>query len=286
MSAPLDTHHTDRHIERRLTAQPSQDGDGVKIKRLHDFGGGLDPFLMLDELGSDRPDDYIGGFPPHPHRGIQTLTYVINGGLTHEDHLGHSSTIEAGDAQWMHTGRGIIHSEMPLTDHHGLHAFQLWLSLATRDKMSPATYRDVKAAEMSQLTQEGARLTALGGHWQAISGDAIDGPLDALAGQGAVAHLGLDKGACFTLMSGAPTLLAYVFDGALEIAGENVAAGELVRLTEGDQLSLSSQDGAQALLLAGTPHREPIAHYGPFVMNTEAELQQALRDYRDGSLTD
>ncbi|WP_168012133.1 pirin family protein [Halomonas salinarum] len=286
MSAPLDTHHSDRHIERRLAAQPSQDGDGVKIKRLHDFGGGLDPFLMLDELGSDRPDDYIGGFPPHPHRGIQTLTYVINGGLTHEDHLGHSSTIEAGDAQWMHTGRGIIHSEMPLTDHHGLHAFQLWLSLATRDKMSPATYRDVKAAEMPQLIQEGTRLTALGGHWQASSGDAIVGPLDALAGQGAVAHLSLDEGASFTLMSGAPTLLAYVFDGALEIAGENVAAGELVRLTEGDQLSLSSQDGAQALLLAGTPHREPIAHYGPFVMNTEAELQQALRDYRDGSLTD
>ncbi|WP_136253441.1 pirin family protein [Onishia niordana] len=285
MRAPLDTHHNERHIERRLAAQPSQDGDGVKIKRLHDFGGGLDPFLMLDELGSDRPDDYIGGFPPHPHRGIQTLTYVINGGLTHEDHLGHSSTIEAGDAQWMHTGRGIIHSEMPLTDHHGLHAFQLWLSLAARDKMSPATYRDVKADEMPQLTQAGARLTALGGHWQASSGDAIDGPLDALAGKGAVAHLSLDKGASFALMSSAPTLLAYVFDGALEIAGEHVAAGELVRLTEGDQFSLFSQGRAQALLLAGTPHREPIAHYGPFVMNTEAELQQALRDYRDGSLT-
>ncbi|MDI4637411.1 MULTISPECIES: pirin family protein [Halomonadaceae] len=285
MNATPDTHGSDRCIERRLVAQPSQDGDGVKIKRLHDFGGGLDPFLMLDELGSDRPDDYIGGFPPHPHRGIQTLTYVIHGGLTHEDHLGHSSTIEAGDAQWMHTGRGIIHSEMPLTDHQGLHAFQLWLNLATRDKLSPATYRDVKAAEMPHLTQGGARLTALGGHWQTSNGEAVDGPLEALTGQGAVAHLRLDKGASLTLAADAPTLLAYVFDGALTIAGENVAAGELVRLSEGDSLSLTSPGGAQALLLAGIPHREPIAHYGPFVMNSEAELQQALRDYRDGTLT-
>lgn len=285
MSATHDTQGSDRRIERRLAAQPSQDGDGVKIKRLHDFGGGLDPFLMLDELGSDRPDDYIGGFPPHPHRGIQTLTYVIHGGLTHEDHLGHSSTIEAGDAQWMHTGRGIIHSEMPLTDHQGLHAFQLWLSLASRDKLSPATYRDVKAAEMPHLTQDGARLTALGGHWQTSNGEAIDGPLEALAGQGAVAHLRLDEGASLTLESDAPTLLAYVFDGTVAISGESVSAGELVRLSKGDSLSLASPNGAQALLLAGTPHREPIAHYGPFVMNSEAELQQALRDYRDGTLT-
>lgn len=278
-------HHRDRRITRRLAAQPSQDGDGVKIKRLHDFAGGLDPFLMLDELGSDRPDDYIGGFPPHPHRGIQTLTYVIHGGLTHEDHLGHSSTIEAGDAQWMHTGRGIIHSEMPLTDHQGLHAFQLWLNLATRDKLSPATYRDVKAAEMPCLERPGARLTALGGHWQADDGASVDGPLAALAGQGAVAQLSLGEQASLALVTEAPTLLAYVFDGALAIADETVSAGELVRLSEGDRLTLSSQHGARALLLAGTPHREPIAHYGPFVMNTQAELQQALRDYRDGTLT-
>ncbi len=117
---------TFRRIRDIRTSHPSQDGDGVKILRLHDFEGGLDPFLMLDELGSDQPDDYIRGFPPHPHRGMQTLTYVIHGGLTHEDHLGHSSTIHAGDAQWMHTGRGMIHSEMPLTDAQGLHAFQLW----------------------------------------------------------------------------------------------------------------------------------------------------------------
>ncbi|SEM04745.1 pirin family protein [Halomonas daqiaonensis] len=272
-----------RQVDRVITSQPSQDGDGVNIRRIHDFGGGLDPFLMLDELGSDRPDDYIGGFPPHPHRGIQTLTYVIHGGLTHEDHLGHSSTIRAGDAQWMHTGRGIIHSEMPLTDQQGLHAFQLWLNLAARDKLSPATYRDVRAAEMPTLIGRDAALIALGGHWQDATGDSMEGPLEALAGQGAVAHARLAAGGELTLTSPTTTLLVYVFKGSLEIAGTVVPQGRLASLGSGEQLALASREGAEALLLAGEPHGEPIAHYGPFVMNARAELEQALNDYREGT---
>lgn len=272
-----------RNVERVVRSQPSQDGDGVKISRIHDFGGGLDPFLMLDELGSDRPDDYIGGFPPHPHRGIQTLTYVIHGGLTHEDHLGHSSTIGVGDAQWMHTGHGIVHSEMPLADSQGLHAFQLWLNLPARDKLSPATYRDVRAAEMPHITTSGVQLTALGGEWQS-DGQNINGPLDALAGQGAVAHVRLTAGSSLLVDQAAPTLLIYVFEGALNIGEETVAHGHLARLGAGDQVQLVSHSGAQALVLAGTPHNEPIAHYGPFVMNTRDELDQALRDYRNGAL--
>lgn len=274
-----------RQVDRIVNSQPSQDGDGVRIQRIHDFGGGLDPFLMLDELGSDRPDDYIGGFPPHPHRGIQTLTYVIHGGLTHEDHLGHSSTIQAGDAQWMHTGRGIIHSEMPLTDQQGLHAFQLWLNLAARDKLSPATYRDVRAAEMPVLSGQDASLVALGGRWQDSAGESVTGPLEALAGQGAVAHARLAAGGELRLTAEASTLLVYVFKGSLEIAGSPVAQGRLARLGSGERLALTSQEGAEALLLAGEPHGEPIAHYGPFVMNAHEELEQALRDYRDGTLT-
>ncbi|MCG6659327.1 pirin family protein [Halomonas campisalis] len=274
-----------RHIERRLTSQPSQDGDGVKIKRIHDFGGGLDPFLMLDELGSDRPDDYIGGFPPHPHRGMQTLTYVLHGGLTHEDHLGHSSTIRAGDAQWMHTGRGIIHSEMPLTDSHGLHGFQLWINLAAKDKLSPATYRDVRGVEMPHLHAAGAELIALGGRWQIPEGDAVNGPLDALAGNAAIGHLRLEAGGEMTLAASDDTLAVYVFEGELEIAGERLGAGELGRLGDGQTLALTSAGGGQALLLAGTPHREPIAHYGPFVMNDMREIEQALSDYRNGTFT-
>ncbi|MGM0915015.1 MAG: pirin family protein [Pseudomonadota bacterium] len=280
-----------RQVQQLQPSRPSQDGDGVKIRRIHDFGGGLDPFLMLDELGSERADDYIGGFPPHPHRGMQTLTYVLHGGLTHEDHLGHSSTIRAGDAQWMHTGRGIIHSEMPLTDSQGLHAFQLWINLAASEKMSAPTYRDVRATEMPRLgslTEDarGSELTALGGRWQRDDGEAIEGPLDGLAGQAGVAHVRLGPVSELALRVDAPTLLVYVFAGELEVGETRVPAGQLARLGNGNRLMLSSAEGADALLLAGTPHGEPIAHYGPFVMNHQHELDQALRDYRDGSFAD
>ncbi|MCE9661892.1 pirin family protein [Halomonas sp. M5N1S17] len=281
MAATLET----RRILNLVRSQPSQDGDGVKIQRIHQFDGGLDPFLMLDELGSDSPDDYIGGFPPHPHRGIQTLTYILHGGLTHEDHLDHTSTIRAGDAQWMHTGRGIVHSEMPLTDSHGLHGFQLWLSLAARDKLSPATYRDVRSGEMPHLQGDRAELIALGGRWQNEDDDAVEGPLDALAGKGAVGHARLSAGGTLNLLMADETLAVYVFEGELTIDGQPVGAGQLARLGEGQRLALHSQDGAQCLILAGTPHREPIVHYGPFVMNHPHEIEQALADYRNGTFT-
>lgn len=280
------TSPSSRHIERLFRSHPSQDGDGVHIQRIHCFDGELDPFLMLDELGSDRPDDYIGGFPPHPHRGIQTLTYIVHGGITHEDHLGHSSTIQAGDAQWMHTGRGIVHSEMPLTDSQGLHGFQMWLNLPAREKMSAARYRDVRSDEMPRLMKEKAELIALGGSWSTQQGESVSGPLDALAGSGGVAHARLETDGELTLTAPSETLAVYVFEGALQIEGESVAAGQLARLSPGDSLTLVSDTGAQCLLLAGTPHREPIAHYGPFVMNSAQEIEQALRDYRNGTFTD
>ncbi|KAA0009949.1 pirin family protein [Billgrantia pellis] len=280
------TANVNRRIERLIQSHPSQDGDGVKIQRIHRFDGELDPFLMLDELGSDRPNDYVGGFPPHPHRGIQTLTYIVHGGITHEDHLGHSSTIHAGDAQWMHTGRGIVHSEMPLTDSQGLHGFQLWINLSARDKLSEARYRDVRSDEMPRLASMRAELVALGGQWRRIDGNGVAGPLDSLAGDSAVAHATLQPGGELALAVGSETLAIYVFEGTLEIAGEAVAAGQLARLGAGDTLTLSSVEGAQCLILAGTPHREPIAHYGPFVMNDMREIDQALNDYRNGTFTD
>ncbi|QOR38115.1 pirin family protein [Billgrantia diversa] len=275
-----------RRIEGLIQSHPSQDGDGVHIQRIHRFDGELDPFLMLDELGSDRPDDYIGGFPSHPHRGIQTLTYIIHGGITHEDHLGHSSTIQAGDAQWMHTGRGIVHAEMPLTDSQGLHGFQLWLNLAAREKLSEARYRDVRSGEMPRLKTDKGELIALGGSWTTQTGESVAGPLDSLAGDGAVAHARLEAGGEMALATSSETLAVFVFDGALQVAGEKVTAGQLARLGEGDTLALSSREGAQCLLLAGTPHGEPIVHYGPFVMNHLHEIDQALHDYRNGSFTD
>lgn len=279
------TANATRRIEQLIQSHPSQDGDGVQIQRIHRFDGTLDPFLMLDELGSERPNDYVGGFPPHPHRGIQTLTYIVHGGITHEDHLGHSSTIRAGDAQWMHTGRGIVHSEMPLTDSQGLHGFQLWLNLAARDKLSEARYRDVRSDEMPRLASTRAELIALGGQWRRLDGDSVEGPLDSLAGNGAVAHVQLQSDGELALAVGSETLAVYVFEGTLEIAGEAVAAGRLAHLGAGDTLALASREGAQCLVLSGTPHREPIAHYGPFVMNDMREIDQALKDYRNGTFT-
>ncbi|MFM9270086.1 pirin family protein [Halomonas elongata] len=273
-----------RHVTRRQRSQPSRDGDGVDILRLHDFGGGLDPFLMLDELIAAPGDDTIGGFPPHPHRGIQTLTYVVHGGLRHEDHLGHHSSIGAGGAQWMHTGHGIIHGEIPFTDADGLHAFQLWINLPARDKLSEPTYRDVRAEDMSRLTMPGTELIALGGTWLTTDGHTLAGPLDALAGQGAVAHLRLDAGASLSLESHATQLLAFVFDGSLTANGDDLTHGELASFGAGDTLELHGTEHAQLLLLAGEPHHEPIAHHGPFVMNHRHELEQAMRDYRDGTL--
>jgi len=282
MTQATQTHRQIKHIR---SSHPSQDGDGVKIKRLHDFEGGLDPFLMLDELGSDQPDDYIGGFPPHPHRGMQTLTYVIHGGLTHEDHLGHSSTIHAGDAQWMHTGRGMIHSEMPLTDNQGLHAFQLWINLPASDKLSTATYRDIRAQEMPRLEGQGSHLVALGGHWQSATAS-IDGPLDALAGNAGVADVHLDSGILSLKQLDDETVLVYTYMGTVKIGNQAVTAGNLAVLEAGDALTLEADGQAGALLLRGTPHREPIAHYGPFVMNSRSELEAAMQAYKDGSLTD
>ncbi|WP_275286166.1 pirin family protein [Halomonas elongata] len=277
---------TPRHVTHRQRSQPSRDGDGVDILRLHNFGGGLDPFLMLDELIAAPGDDAIGGFPPHPHRGIQTLTYVIHGGLRHEDHLGHHSSIGAGGAQWMHTGRGIIHGETPFTDADGLHAFQLWINLPARDKLSAPTYRDVSAEQMSRFEAPGAEMIALGGIWQTADGDTLQGPLDALAGQGAVAHLRLGAGASLSLMSQATRLLVFVFDGSLTANGDDLTRGELASFGPGDTLVLQGSRDAQVLLLAGEPHHEPIAHHGPFVMNHQHELEQAMRDYRDGTLAD
>jgi len=274
-----------RRIEQVVHSHPSQDGDGVHIQRIHRFNGDLDPFLMLDELGSDRADSNIGGFPPHPHRGIQTLTYIVHGGISHEDHLGHHSTIHAGDAQWMHTGRGIVHSEMPQTDGQGLRGFQLWLNLPAHEKMSEPRYRDVRAQEMPQLTSDHTTLTAIGGGWATPAGESVTGPLTDLAGSAGVAHIELQAGGELALAVDSETLAVYVYSGTLQIDDQVVVAGQLVKLGPGELLHLASHNGCCCLVLAGTPHGEPIAHYGPFVMNHMHEIDQALQDYRNGAFT-
>lgn len=266
----------------------TSDGDGVRLTRI--IGGpGLerfDPFLMLDAFDSFDARDYIGGFPAHPHRGFETVTVMLEGRMRHEDHLGNRGLLEAGGVQWMTAARGIVHSEMPEQEHGRLFGFQLWLNLPAAEKMGPASYRDFAPAEIPQLTtcrDVGVRV---------IAGSFREGELEQ-AGAVQRPHtepqlfdLTFPPGAC--LMPELPrghNVLVHVFDGELTVRGQrdqSVRAGQLARLSEGNSLHLTSATGARALLIAGRPLGEPIVQYGPFVMNSREEIEQALADFRDG----
>lgn len=264
-------------------AQPTQDGAGVKIRRIHDFGAGMDPFLMLDELKASAQEDYIGGFPPHPHRGFETLTYLLHGGLTHEDSMGNKGEVHAGDAQWMSAGRGVIHSEMPLTDSDGLHGFQVWINLPSHRKMDEPQYKDLRHAEMGRLEWAGGQLKAIAGSWQTSQGQ-VEGGLPQLGESACMADLRLQAGQKLTLtLKPGQLLQAYVYQGRLE---EGLEAGSLgsFQPDQQGQILLSAQNDLGLLLLTGPALKEPIAHYGPFVMNSEEEIQQAVSDYQTGQL--
>ena len=266
------------------SAQPTQDGAGVKIRRIHDFRGGLDPFLMLDELKASAKEDYIGGFPPHPHRGFETLTYIIHGGLTHEDSMGNKGEVRAGDAQWMSAGRGVIHSEMPLTDSEGLHGFQIWINLPSQRKMDTPQYKDLRHAEMGQLQWSGGHLKSIAGSWQTSEGQ-VEGGLPQLGEAACMADLQLQAGQQLTLtLKPGQLLQAYAYQGELQ---EGVKTGNLgsFQPDQQGQVQLTAVDNVGLLLLTGPALQEPIAHYGPFVMNSEAEIQQAVTDYQSGQLT-
>jgi hypothetical protein len=278
---------SDRHISRILPGQPSVDGDGVRIHRLAlTRQPAADPFLLLDELRSDDRRDFVGGFPPHPHRGMETLTVMLKGGLVHQDHLGNRGEIRAGGAQWMSAGRGIIHGEMPTLDTDGLHGFQLWINLPAAEKMKAPDYRDVHAAEIPRLEDTFGSARLIAGAWQ-IGAHRGSGPLRALAAEAGVADLSLHGGASVeVVVEAAHSLSVYVFDGALS-APRMVDRGHLAFTGGGEALRLvAGAEGARLLLLRGRPLREPIAGHGPFVMNTPQQIEEAIRDYQQGRLTD
>mgnify|MGYP001826276407 FL=1 len=243
----------------------------------------MDPILMIDELRSERREDFGGGFPPHPHRGMQTLTYLRHGGIIHEDNQGNRGEIRGGGAQWMSAGRGIIHSEMPTADSTGLHGFQLWINLPRAEKMSAPRYRDIHARELVSASGEGFALTAIAGRWQ-LPGADITGPLRELAPRAAVADLALQPGIGVELATEAEeSVLVYVYEGALLGEQSELGPQQLLLTSRGDVLPLrAGASGARVLLLRGTPIGEPVAQYGPFVMNTPAEIEQALQDYQSG----
>ena len=273
-----------RAIQEIRTAHPSRDGDGVAIQRIAGMQhAGMDPILMIDELRSDQREDFAGGFPPHPHRGMQTLTYMKHGGIIHEDNKGNRGEIRGGGAQWMSAGRGIIHSEMPTGDSDGLHGFQLWINLPREQKMSEPRYRDIPQTELALGSGPGFELTVIAGGWQAGELE-LQGPLEELSKLAGVADLKLAAGAHVRLtVSPTESLLGYVYGGAI-IHGESVIDPQNMFVTNrGQYFDLSAgAEGAQLLLLKGEPLAEPVAHYGPFVMNTPEEIERAISDYQSG----
>lgn len=269
------------HILSKRPAMATQDGDGVKIRRVADFNFlAFDPFLMIDELKSDDENDYIGGFPPHPHRGIETFTYILKGGFEHQDQMGNKKAIKAGDVQWMSTGFGVVHSEMPLADaQDGMHGFQIWLNMPAKDKLRPAKYQDSTEKPVEEFTLPQGTVRVLAGNWQ-IDGQQCDGNLTGLAADGAIADLQLEANVMLNIdAQQAGFLGAYVYRGNLW----GVKEGEFVILDHEQVNTLeSNNEGAGVLLFKGNPIKEKIAHMGPFVMNTQEELHQAIRDYQSG----
>jgi redox-sensitive bicupin YhaK (pirin superfamily) len=282
----MKTLHTPRQVERLIAGQATSDGAGVKLTRVltQDLQRRLDPFLMLDAFGSDNPDDYIAGFPDHPHRGFETVTYMIAGRMRHRDSAGHEGLLEGGGVQWMTAGRGVIHSEIPQQSDGVMEGFQLWLNLPARDKMSPPWYRDFKAQELPRfVTAQGVTVIVIAGQSQGYSGAvtrAASAPL--------FLDLHLPAGSLFEqALPLEHNAFVYVYRGEVRIAGQTVPTQRMAVLANGgaaDGVLIEASTDARVLLLAGHPLKEAIAQYGPFVMNTQQEIHQAISDFRNGTL--
>lgn len=277
---------TSRTISSVIPGQFVRDGSGVRIRRTigvqqHD----LDPFLMIDEIRSGDEADFIGGFPPHPHRGIETLTVMLAGGFEHRDHLGNHAELRDGGAQWLAAGRGVIHSEMPLRSVSGLHGFQIWINLPARDKLKAPAYAQAEAAELPwRDLEEGIRARIIAGYW-ILGGERAAAPLPQPAAGARVLELVLPAHAAHrTSAAAGEKTIVYVIDGVLH---EGVMAGHAAIHGQGEVLEVRAGDaGAHVLLLAGTPIGEPIVQHGPFVMNTDEEIREAIAAYRSGTLTE
>ncbi len=275
-----------RPVERQVTGKATSDGAGVKLTRVltQSLQHRLDPFLMLDAFGSDQPEDYLAGFPDHPHRGFETITYMIAGRMRHRDSAGHEGLLENGGVQWMTAGRGVIHSEIPQQEKGVMEGFQLWLNLPARDKMIAPWYRDFAAADLPKfITAAGVAVTVIAGESHGVSGAVrreATAPL--------YLDLDLPAGARFTQrLPAEQNAFVYVYRGAVTIAGSAIPAQRLAILAndpEAEGVVIETAEAAKALLIAGQPLNEPIAQYGPFVMNTEQEIYQALSDFREGRL--
>ncbi|MDJ0654027.1 MAG: pirin family protein [Xanthomonadales bacterium] len=276
-----------RTLARKIPAVETSDGAGVKLRRSIGASSHLDPFLMLDEFGTDRPEDYIAGFPPHPHRGFETVTYMLDGHMRHEDHMGNVGELTQGGVQWMTAGRGVIHSEMPQQEEGRMRGFQLWINLPAAEKMKPAAYRDIPAEDIPSVREDRLAIKVIAGVYQGASGP-VTGPINGLSTEPVFLDLQLAPGARFEQdLPEHHVAFVYPYEGSVEVGQEAMELGCRVAgiLSPGSRVSISTgTSAARLILLAGRPIGEPIVQHGPFVMNTSAEIQQALADYRDGSL--
>jgi redox-sensitive bicupin YhaK (pirin superfamily) len=273
-----------RTLERLVAGQPVMEGAGVKITRVltQEWQRRLDPFLMLDIFASDNPDDYVAGFPDHPHRGFETVTYMIAGRMRHRDSAGHEGLLQNGGVQWMVAGRGVIHSEMPEQEDGVMEGFQLWLNLPARDKMATPWYRDIPSGEIPEfVTPEGVTVRVIAGESHGVAG-AIARPTT----EPLYLDVHLPAGGSFAQRV-PPGHSAFVltYRGEVTVAGKSVGEKRMAILANGEEADgvvLSATQPARALLIAGKPLNEPIAQHGPFVMNTQEEIVTAFRDYQAG----
>lgn len=274
-----------RRVERVITGQPTSDGAGVKLVRVltQDLQQRLDPFLMLDNFASDDPKDYGAGFPNHPHRGFETVTYMIAGRMRHRDSTGNEGLLQNGGVQWMTAGRGLIHSEMPEQEEGRMEGFQLWLNLPGKDKMREPWYRDIQSGDLPHFTTpEGVTVRVIAGESHGVTGAVQREHTEPL-------YLDLqfpEGGAEFAQpLPATHNAFVCVYRGTVEVGGQAVQPQRMAILAnEGDGAVLRSSGPARALLIAGRPLREPIAQYGPFVMNTRDQLVQAVEDFNNGRL--
>ena len=277
---------TTREVVRKVRGQPTSDGAGVRLTRVIGTRAldSFDPFLLLDEFRSDNPNDYLAGFPNHPHRGFETVTYMLAGRMRHGDNQGNEGLLGPGSVQWMTAGKGIVHSEFPEQQEGLMWGFQLWVNLPSKDKMTAPRYQDIQGEHIPEVELgPGARARVLVG---TVNG--VAGPVTDVATEPVYFDLHLDAGARYVAeLPEGHNVFAYVYAGDAKIgaAGTSIARGELALTSLGATLPVvAGEEGARLIVVGGRPLEEPVARYGPFVMNTEQEIRQAFADYQAGRL--
>ncbi len=279
--ASSDTPFVSRGVERLFEGRPTSDGAGVKLTRVltRDLQRRLDPFLMLDAFRNEHPEDYMGGFPDHPHRGFETITYMLAGRMRHHDSAGNSGLLAPGGAQWMTAGSGLIHSELPEQQDGLMEGFQLWLNLPARNKMIPPSYRDIPAAAIPELIESGVRVRIIAGAAGGVEGAVMRPDTAPL-----FLDIHLAEGAAFTqAIPRGHNAFLYVYRGAVQVGEREIRERVMAVLAnDGEGVRLTADAPARLILVAGKPLSEPIVQYGPFVMNSQSEIEQALQDYQAG----